>query len=100
MHGPQQDDEASVVPINKRKSNFKLGDNYSCFPYRQNRVVCGAHKRSPDSSCISLTVLWSVLDKGEKYKLAFLVTNGVKQGCVLTPTLFSMFFSAMMKDVF
>ena len=27
----------------------------------------------------------------------FPVTNGVKQGCVLAPTLFSMMFSAMLK---
>ena len=30
----------------------------------------------------------------------FPVTNGVKQGCVLEPRLFSMMFSSMLKDVF
>ena len=30
----------------------------------------------------------------------FAVTNGVKQGCVLVSTLFSMMFSAMLTDVF
>jgi len=30
----------------------------------------------------------------------FAVTNGVKQGCVLAPTLFSMMFSAMLYDAF
>ena len=30
----------------------------------------------------------------------FPVTNGVKQGCVLAPTLFSMLFSAMLTDAF
>lgn len=30
----------------------------------------------------------------------FPVTNGVKQGCVLAPTLFSLMFSAMMNDAF
>ena len=30
----------------------------------------------------------------------FPVTNGVKQGCVLAPTLFSMMFSAMLRDDF
>ena len=30
----------------------------------------------------------------------FAVTNGVKQGCVLAPTLFSMVFSAMLSDAF
>ena len=30
----------------------------------------------------------------------FPVTNGVKQGCFMTPTLFSMIFSAMLTDAF
>ena len=30
----------------------------------------------------------------------FEVTNGVKQGCVMAPTLFSMRFSAMLMDAF
>jgi hypothetical protein len=40
-----------------------------------------------------------VLDDGEESE-AFQVTNGVKQGCVLAPTLFSMVFSAMLTDAF
>ena len=40
-----------------------------------------------------------VLDDGEESD-AFPVTNGVKQGCVLAPTLFSMMFSAMLMDAF
>ncbi|BHF63934.1 hypothetical protein SprV_0200693000 [Sparganum proliferum] len=31
---------------------------------------------------------------------AFAVTNGVKQGCVLTPTLFSFMSSAMLMDAY
>ena len=30
----------------------------------------------------------------------FAITNGVKQGCVLSPTLFSIFLSAMLGDAF
>ncbi|VDM04195.1 unnamed protein product [Schistocephalus solidus] len=30
----------------------------------------------------------------------FPVTNGVKQGCVLAPTLFSLMFSAMLMDAY
>ena len=30
----------------------------------------------------------------------FAITNGVKQGCVLAPTLFSIFLSAMLEDAF
>ena len=40
-----------------------------------------------------------VLDDGELSE-AFPVTNGVKQGCVLAPTLFSMMFSAMLTEAF
>ena len=40
-----------------------------------------------------------VQDDGE-YSKPFPVTNGVKQGCVLAPTLFSMVFSAMLTDAF
>ena len=40
-----------------------------------------------------------VLDDGDESE-AFDVTNGVKQGCVLAPTLFSMVFSAMLADAF
>ena len=36
----------------------------------------------------------------EKYSKPFPVTNVVKQGCVLTPILFSMMFSAMLTDAF
>ena len=40
-----------------------------------------------------------VLDDGES-STPFPFTNGVKQGCVLAPTLFSMMFSAMLTDAF
>ena len=35
-----------------------------------------------------------------EYSEPFSVTNGVKQGCVMAPTLFSMMFSAMLTDAF
>ena len=40
-----------------------------------------------------------VQDDGE-YSEPFLVTNGVKQGCVMAPTLFSMMFSTTLTDAF
>ena len=40
-----------------------------------------------------------VLDDGE-FSKAFPVTNGVKQGCVLAPTLLSLVFSTMLSDAF
>ena len=44
-------------------------------------------------------MLARVQDNGEASE-AFPVTNGVKQGCVLAPTLFSLMFSAMLSDAF
>ena len=44
-------------------------------------------------------IMVKVLDDGDESD-AFPVTNGVKQGCVLAPTLFSMMFSAMLTDAF
>ncbi|BHF68036.1 hypothetical protein SprV_0301106600 [Sparganum proliferum] len=36
----------------------------------------------------------------EAVSVEFAVTNGVKQGCVLAPTLFSLMFSAMLMDAY
>ncbi|MCW4298481.1 MAG: reverse transcriptase domain-containing protein [Candidatus Thiodiazotropha endolucinida] len=44
-------------------------------------------------------MLARVQNDGE-FSNPFPVTNGVKQGCVLAPTLFSMMFSAMLTDAF
>ena len=44
-------------------------------------------------------MLARVQDNGETSQ-PFLVSNGVKQGCVLAPTLFSLMFSAMLTDAF
>ena len=44
-------------------------------------------------------MLARVQDNGEMSQ-SFPVTNGVKQGCVLAPTLFSIMFSAMLSDAY
>ena len=44
-------------------------------------------------------MLARVTDNGEASE-PFQVTNGMKQGCVLVPTLFSLMFSAMLADAF
>ncbi|KAK3776392.1 hypothetical protein RRG08_023745 [Elysia crispata] len=41
-----------------------------------------------------------VLDEGDESNAFLRETNGVKQGCILAPTLFSMMFSAMLTDTF
>ena len=37
---------------------------------------------------------------GDEVSESFSVTNGVKQGCVLAPTLFSIFLTAMLDEAF
>ena len=44
-------------------------------------------------------VMARVLDDGDCPSV-FPITNRVKQGCVLAPTLFSMMFTAMLTDAF
>jgi hypothetical protein len=44
-------------------------------------------------------MLARVQDSGDSYN-EFPVTHGVKQGCVMAPTLFSLMFSAMLTDAF
>ena len=44
--------------------------------------------------------LQSRVQNDREYSEPFPVTNGVKQGCVMAPTLFSMMFSAMLTDAF
>ena len=45
------------------------------------------------------TVQAHVQNEGE-FSEPFEVTNGIQQGCVMAPTLFSMMFSTMLKDAF
>ena len=40
------------------------------------------------------------VQNGGEYSEPFPVTNEVKQGCVMAPTLFSMMFSTMLTDAF
>ena len=40
------------------------------------------------------------VQNGGEFSESFEVTNGVKQGCAMAPTLFSMMFSAMLVDAF
>ena len=69
-----------------REGLWKIMEKYGC-PSKFTTIVRQFHD--------GMTA--RVLDDGEPSE-AFPVTNGVKQGCVLAPTLFSMIFSAMLSD--
>ncbi|BHF63773.1 hypothetical protein SprV_0200676800 [Sparganum proliferum] len=58
-------------------------------PKRFIQMVCQLHD----------SMMTRVMDNGD-FSEAFAVTNGVKQGCVLAPTLFSLMFSAMLIDAY
>ncbi|VDL89588.1 unnamed protein product [Schistocephalus solidus] len=64
----------------------KFIDKFGCperFTHRVRQLHDGMTMRVTDNGTVSE---------------AFAVTNGVKQGCVLAPTLFSLMFSAMLMD--
>ena len=42
----------------------------------------------------------ALVQNGGGFFESFKVTNGVKRGCVMAPTMFSMMFSAMLMDAF
>ena len=71
-----------------REGLWKIMDKFGCPP-----VFIEMVKQFHES------MLAMILDDGTTSD-PFTVTNGVKQGCVLAPTLFSIMFSAMLLDFF
>ncbi|BHF65014.1 hypothetical protein SprV_0200802300 [Sparganum proliferum] len=71
-----------------REGLWKIMQKFSC-PERFIEMVRQLH----DGTIARIT------DNGAVSE-AFAVTNGVKQGCVLVPTLFSLMFSAMLMDAY
>ena len=71
-----------------RKGLWKIMSKFGC-PERFVKIVRQFHDG----------MMVQVLDDGNASD-PFPVTNGVKQGCVLAPTLFSLLFSAMLMDAF
>ncbi|BHF79474.1 hypothetical protein SprV_0702259400 [Sparganum proliferum] len=69
-----------------RKGLWKIMQKFGC-PERFTQMVRQLHDG----------MMARVMDNGAVSE-AFAVTNGVKQGCVLAPTLFSLMFSAMLMD--
>ncbi|BHF66147.1 hypothetical protein SprV_0200916100 [Sparganum proliferum] len=71
-----------------REGLWKIMQKFDC-PERFIEMVCQLH----DGMTTRVT------DNGAVSE-AFAVTNGVKQGCVIAPTLFSLMFSAMLMDAY
>nr|VZH97110.1 unnamed protein product [Spirometra erinaceieuropaei] len=71
-----------------REGLWKIMQKIGC-PERFTQTVCQLHDG----------MMARVTDNGAVSE-AFAVTNGVKQGCVLAPTLFSLMFSAMLMDAY
>nr|VZI09819.1 unnamed protein product [Spirometra erinaceieuropaei] len=71
-----------------REGLWKIMQKFSC-PERFTQMVRQLHDG----------MMARVTDNGAVSE-AFAVTNGVKQGCVLAPTLFSLMFSAMLMDAY
>nr|VZI15979.1 unnamed protein product [Spirometra erinaceieuropaei] len=71
-----------------REGLWKIMQKFGC-PERFTQMVRQLH----DGMMARVTVNGAVSE-------AFAVTNGVKQGCVLAPTLFSLMFSAMLMDAY
>ena len=71
-----------------REGLWKIMSKFDC-PGRFVRIVKQFHDG----------MMAQVLDDGNASE-PFPVTNGVKQGCVLAPTLFSLIFSALLTDAF
>ncbi|BHF85930.1 hypothetical protein SprV_1002910600 [Sparganum proliferum] len=71
-----------------REGLWKIMQKFGC-PERFTQIVCQLHDG----------MMARVTDNGAVSE-AFAVTNGVKQGCVLAPTLFRFMFSAMLMDAY
>nr|VZI19291.1 unnamed protein product [Spirometra erinaceieuropaei] len=71
-----------------REGMWKIMQKFGC-PERFTQMVRQLHDG----------MMARVTDNGAVSE-AFAVTNGVKQGCVLAPTLFSLMFSAMLMDAY
>ena len=76
---PQEFKDASIIHVYKREGNPQVCDNHRGV----RQFHDGMHAR--------------VQNDGE-FSEPFEVTNGIKQGCAMAPTLFSMMFSFMLMD--
>nr|VZI29210.1 unnamed protein product [Spirometra erinaceieuropaei] len=81
-------DLTNVLDTVNREGLWKIMQKFGC-PKRFTQMVRQLHDG----------MMARVTDNGAVSE-AFAVTNGVKQGCVLVPTLFSLMFSAMLMDAY
>ncbi|BHF60259.1 hypothetical protein SprV_0100322200 [Sparganum proliferum] len=81
-------DLTKVFDTENREGLWKIMQKFGC-PERVTEMVRQLHDG----------MMARVTDNGAVSE-AFAVTNGVRQGCVLAPTLFSLMFSAMLMDAY
>nr|VZI32221.1 unnamed protein product [Spirometra erinaceieuropaei] len=81
-------DLTKAFDTGNREGLWKIMQKFGC-PERFTQMVRQLHDG----------MMARVTDNGAVSE-AFAVTNGVKQGCVLAPTLFSLMFSAMLMDAY
>ncbi|BHF85662.1 hypothetical protein SprV_1002883400 [Sparganum proliferum] len=81
-------DQTKAFDTVNREGLWKIMQKFGC-PERFTQIVCQLHDG----------MMARVTDNGAVSE-AFAVTNGVKQGCVLAPILFSLIFSAMLMDAY
>ena len=104
--------DASIIHLYKRKGNPQVCDNHRGISLTKAFDTVsrdGLWKIMAKFGCRPRSIAMvrqfhdgmqaRVQNDGE-YSEPFPVTNGVKQGCVMAPTLFSMMFSAMLTDAF
>ena len=102
-HVPQVWKDANIVTI------YKKGDRTECGNYRGISLLSAAGKIFGNMNALKkfTTMIESLhtgmmvnVRNGGEVSDIFAIANGVKQGCLLAPTLFSIFLSAMLEEAF
>ncbi|XP_046863308.1 uncharacterized protein LOC124457060 [Xenia sp. Carnegie-2017] len=104
---PQDWKDANIVPIFKKGSRKECG-NYRGIFYSQSlgrRLVGSTEKFGCTDKIINLVKAFhegmqAKVTRGSDCSEGFAVSTGVKQGCVLAPTLFSFYLAAMLEVAF
>ncbi|VDL98753.1 unnamed protein product [Schistocephalus solidus] len=100
--------EQGLLPESQWGFYHHRGTTYMNFAARQLQEKCQEMRTHLYTTFVDLTKAYDTLHDGMMACItdngtvseAFAVTNGVKQGCVLAPTLISLMFSAMLMNAY